>query len=235
MLLSNWHTEKLFDLDRSVYGQWLKNFTYPWEALPQIKAYVLTLGPTLDPNVYEQRGETIWIAKSAVVHPSASIEGPVIIGERTELRPGAYIRGSVLVGNDCVLGNSCEFKNAVLLDHVQVPHFSYVGDSILGNDAHLGAGVICSNFRQDKGPIKIHFEDGSVLDTGLRKMGVVAGDGIEVGCQAVLNPGSLLGRMSRVYPLTMTRSAVPEAHMLKADGSIVDVTLNSSETNEQTT
>ncbi len=215
-----WRTERLFDLNRSLGGRLLMRFTYPWEALPQIKNFILTVGPALDPEIYEQRGDSVWIAKSAVIHPSASIAGPTIIGERTELRPGAYLRGSVLVGSDSVLGNSCEFKNALLLDHVQVPHFSYVGDSILGNDAHLGAGVICSNFRQDKGAISIHFEDDEVLKTDLRKMGVIAGDGVEVGCQTVLNPGTLLGKGSHVYPLTSTRKAVPEAHLLKSNGTM---------------
>ncbi len=220
MMQDHWRTDLLFDLDRTPFGDWLASFTYPWEALPHIKSYILELGPTLPKDIYEETEDGVWIAKSAKVHSSCVINGPAIIGERCEVRPGAYIRGNVLVGNDCVLGNSCEFKNCVLLEHVQAPHFNYVGDSILGNDAHFGAGVIASNFRQDKSQITIKFAENEILKTGLKKMGVIAGDGTEVGCQAVLNPGSLLGKGARVYPLTMTRVPVPKDSILKNDMSV---------------
>ncbi|NCC82606.1 MAG: UDP-N-acetylglucosamine pyrophosphorylase [Clostridia bacterium] len=220
MHLPSWQTDQLFDLSRTPYGTWLTSFVYPWEALPKIKEFILQQGPNLDPAIYEEREPQVWIAKSAKIHPSANIAAPCIIGERCELRPGAYLRGAVLVGNDCVLGNSCEFKNCILLEHVQVPHFSYVGDSILGNDVHFGAGVITSNFRQDKAHIRIHFAEEEDVDTQLRKIGAIVGDGCEIGCQAVLNPGSMIGRGSRVYPLTQTRRALPAQSILKNDGSV---------------
>lgn len=215
-----WLMNELFDLSRPSFGTYLKDFEYPWEVLPHIGRLIREITQTLDPLNYTEIKKEVWAARSAVIAPNVSIDGPCIIGEDSELRPGAYIRGNVLIGRGSVLGNSCEFKNCILLDHVQVPHFSYVGDSILGNDCHFGAGVICSNFRQDHGKIKIHFDHDEYLQTDLRKMGAAAGDGTEVGCQAVLNPGTLLGKGCRVYPLSSVRRAVPAKMIMKQDGSL---------------
>lgn len=220
MRQEDFRTDALFDLKRSFFGSWLARYAYPWELLEDIPEAVRQIGRGLNPERYEQTADDVWLAKSLKISGQVSIEGPAVIGENCELRPGAYIRGAVLTGKNCILGNSCEFKNCILLDHVEVPHFSYVGDSVLGNDCHFGAGVITSNFRQDHGFIKIHLDESQVLLTHLEKMGAMVGDGCEIGCHAVLNPGSLLGRRARVYPLTQTRRALPAGSILKNDLSI---------------
>ena len=196
---------------------------YPWQALSKIKETVIAIGNTLSSEEYDNVSEGIWIAKSATVAPSATINAPCIIGKNTEVRTGAYIRGSVIVGDGCVVGNSCELKNAILFDCVQVPHFNYVGDSILGYRSHTGAGAITSNVKSDKTLVKVVTDDGRI-ETGLKKMGAMLGDFVEVGCNSVLNPGTVVGRCSNIYPLSSVRGTVPPNSIYKACDNIVTKT-----------
>ena len=213
---------KLFDLNETVAGDYLGGFVYPWEALSGIGELILSIGKNLSKDKYEKRGDDIWIAKSAHVFESAYIKGPCIIGENTEVRHCAFIRGNALVGSDCVVGNSTELKNVILFNHVQVPHYNYVGDSILGAYAHMGAGSITSNVKSDKKNIVI--KDGTTrIETGLRKIGAFLGDHVEIGCGSVLNPGSLIGRGTIVYPLSSVRGAVPEKSIYKGRGEIAEL------------
>lgn len=213
---------KLFDLSETIAGEYLGGFTYPWEALSGIGELIIKLGESLPGDIYEKRGDDIWIAKSADVFESAYIKGPCIIGENTEVRHCAFIRGKALVGNECVVGNSTELKNVILFNHVQVPHYNYVGDSILGAFAHMGAGSITSNVKSDRKNIVI--KDGtSKIETGLRKIGAFLGDHVEIGCGSVLNPGSLIGRETMVYPLSSVRGAVPERSIYKGRGEIAEL------------
>ena len=211
--------EELFAPNDSLGYALLKSVTYPFEALCRISDYIKEIGPTLDPEIYESKGENIWIAKSAKVAPTASITGPCIIGERTEVRHCAFIRGSALVGNDCVVGNSTELKHVILIDTVQVPHYNYVGDSVLGSHSHMGAGSITSNVKSDKTLVVIKSGDGK-LETGLKKMGAVLGDYVEVGCGSVLNPGTVIGKNSNVYPLSSVRGVIPENSIYKKAGEV---------------
>lgn len=211
--------EELFAPNDSLGYALLKSVTYPFEALCRISDYIKEIGPTLDPEIYESKGENIWIAKSAKVAPTASITGPCIIGQRTEVRHCAFIRGSALVGNDCVVGNSTELKNVILIDTVQVPHYNYVGDSVLGSHSHMGAGSITSNVKSDKTLVVIKSSDGK-LETGLKKMGAVLGDYVEVGCGSVLNPGTVIGKNSNVYPLSSVRGVIPENSIYKKAGEV---------------
>ena len=214
-------TVNLFDLNETIAGEYLGGFKYPWEALAGIKELILELGSHLPEESFEKRGDDIWIAKSATVFESAYIKGPCIIGENTEVRHCAFIRGSALVGNDCVVGNSTELKNVILFNHVQVPHYNYVGDSILGAYAHMGAGSITSNVKSDKTLVMI--KDGSErIETGIKKVGAFLGDHVEIGCGSVLNPGSVIGRGSGVYPLSSVRGVVPENSIYKDRGEIID-------------
>lgn len=215
-------TEELFDLTHTAAAELLKKTEYPWEALPQIGGLVLALGAALSPDEYEQAGENIWIHKSAKIYPNNYISGPCVIGPETEVRPGAFIRGNALVGAGCVVGNSTELKNVILFDSVQVPHYNYVGDSILGYKSHMGAGAVTSNVKQDKTPVRIA-AGGRQVETGLKKFGAVLGDHVEVGCGAVLNPGTVVGRGSRIYPLSMVRGAVAESSIYKRAGEIVEI------------
>ena len=192
---------------------------YPWLALPKIKEFILALGKTLSPDEYDLVGEDVWIAKSAKIAPSATVNGPAIIGADTELRTGAFIRGSVIVGCGCVVGNSCELKNAILFDSVQVPHFNYIGDSILGYKSHTGAGAITSNVKSDKTLVKVRSEDGAI-ETGLKKFGAMLGDYVEVGCNSVLNPGTVVGRNTNIYPLSSVRGTVPPNSIFKSSDNI---------------
>ena len=213
---------KLFDLNETVAGDYLGGFVYPWEALSGIGELILSIGKNLSEDKYEKRGDDIWIAKSAHVFESAYIKGPCIIGENTEVRHCAFIRGNALVGSDCVVGNSTELKNVILFNYVQVPHYNYVGDSILGAYAHMGAGSITSNVKSDKKNIVI--KDGTTrIETGLRKIGAFLGDHVEIGCGSVLNPGSLIGRGTIVYPLSSVRGAVPEKSIYKGRGEIAEL------------
>ena len=211
--------KELFAENDSLGYALLKTVTYPFEALRLISDYIKKIGPTLDPEIYEQKGENIWIAKSAKVAPTASITGPCIIGEGTEVRHCAFIRGSALVGNNCVVGNSTELKNVILTDTVQVPHYNYVGDSVLGSHSHMGAGSITSNVKSDKTLVVI--KSGDVrYETGLKKMGAVLGDFVEVGCGSVLNPGTVIGKNTNVYPLSSVRGVVPENSIYKKAGEV---------------
>ena len=211
--------EELYDLEHTAAADYLRGFTWPWEALAGIKDFILQLGATLDPEEYDHPAEDVWIAKDAKVFPSAYIGGPCIIGHRTEVRHCSFIRGSALVGDDAVVGNSTELKNVILFDDVQVPHYNYVGDSILGYRAHMGAGSITSNVKSDKQLVVIH-GDGEEIATGRKKVGAMLGDRVEVGCNSVLNPGTILGRDVSVYPTSCVRGVVPEGCIWKDKGSV---------------
>ena len=213
-------TSELFDTTHSLSKALLDTCEYPWEALPLIKNFITALGESLSPDEYDNPAEGVWIAKSAIIAPSATINGPCIIGKDTELRTGAFIRGSVIVGDGCVVGNSCELKNAILFDCVQVPHFNYIGDSILGYRSHTGAGAITSNVKSDKTLVKVRTEDG-FIETGLKKFGAMLGDFVEVGCNSVLNPGTVIGRNTNIYPLSSVRGSVPPDSIYKDKDHII--------------
>ncbi len=213
---------ELYDLDHTLAKEYLEGFTYPWEALKGIKDLILALGEKLDKNEYTEVSEHVWVHKSAKVFPSAYLGAPCIIGPNTEVRHCAFIRGSALVGADCVVGNSCELKNVILFDHVQTPHYNYVGDSILGYYSHMGAGSITSNVKSDKQLVVVHSTDEDI-ETGMKKFGAMLGDHVEVGCNSVLNPGTVIGRNSRVYPTSCVRGVLPENHIWKADGTIAEI------------
>lgn len=215
-------TTELYDLTHTLAAPLLAKYEYPWEALAGIKEFVIELGKTLSPDEYYSPAENVWIAKSAKIAPSATINAPCIIGKDTELRTGAFIRGSVIVGEGCVVGNSCELKNAILFDSVQVPHFNYIGDSILGYRSHTGAGAITSNVKSDKTLVSVKGENGTSIPTGLKKFGAMIGDFVEVGCNSVLNPGTIIGRNSNVYPLSSVRGTVPPNSIFKSQGNIVE-------------
>ena len=216
----NLKTAELYDLSHTLAEPLLAATEYPWEALPKIKEFVRELGKTLPLTDYDHPAEDVWISKEATVAKTATILGPTVIGKGTEVRPGAFIRGSVLVGEGCVVGNSCELKNAILFDKVQVPHFNYIGDSILGYRAHTGAGAITSNVKSDKTLVTVKTPEGRI-ETGLKKFGACVGDFVEVGCNCVLNPGTVIGRNTNVYPLTSVRGTVPPNSIVKATDKIV--------------
>lgn len=212
--------KELYDLSQTIAGEYLSRFTYPWEALDGIKDYIRELGETLDPAVYEKRGEDIWVAKSATVAPSACLNGPLIIDEEAEIRHCAFIRGSAIIGKGSVVGNSTEIKNDIIFNSVQVPHYNYVGDSILGYRSHMGAGSITSNVKSDKSLVVV--KDGKEeIATGRKKFGAMLGDFVEVGCNSVLNPGTVIGRHSNVYPLSSVRGVIPANSIYKKQGDIV--------------
>ncbi|MBR2825225.1 MAG: UDP-N-acetylglucosamine pyrophosphorylase [Solobacterium sp.] len=215
-------TKEMFDLDHTLARDYLLQFEFPWDALPGIKDFIIELGSKLDPEEYEERAPQVWIHKSANIFPSAYIGAPCIIGPNTEVRHCAFIRGSALVGESCVVGNSCELKNVILFDHVQTPHYNYVGDSILGYYSHMGAGSITSNVKSDKELVVVKTEDGKI-ETHLKKFGAMLGDYVEVGCNSVLNPGSIIGPHSRVYPVSCVRGVVPNNSIHKNDGTIVPI------------
>jgi len=210
----------LFDLRETIAAQLFEGLTNPWEVLPKIHDFILQLGETLSADLYEKRGDDIWIARNAVVAPSASLNGPLIIDQEAEVRHCAYIRGNAIVGKGAVVGNSTELKNVILFNKVQVPHYNYVGDSILGYRAHLGAGSITSNVKSDKTLVAVKRGEISI-DTGLKKMGAIIGDGVEVGCNSVLNPGTVIGRNSNIYPISRVRGIVPENCVYKDAEHIV--------------
>ena len=212
-------TKNLFDLSHTAAAPLLESTVYPWEALPKIKDFILALGASLPEEEYEKRGEDIWIAKSAKVFDSAYLHGPLIIGPDTEVRHCAFLRGSALVGAGCVVGNSTELKNVIIFDNVQVPHYNYVGDSILGYRSHMGAGSITSNVKSDKTLVTVG-ADREKLQTGLKKFGAMLGDFVEVGCNSVLNPGTVVGRNTNIYPLSMVRGFVPAGSIYKRRGEI---------------
>ncbi len=210
----------LYDLEHTLAAEYLRGFTYPWEALGGIGDMILAVGAALPAEEYEHTSDNIWIARDATVFPTATILGPCIIGHETEVRPGAFIRGNALVGDHCVVGNSTELKNVILFDNVQVPHYNYAGDSILGYKAHMGAGSITSNVKSDKTLVVIR-NQGEELPTGRKKVGALLGDRVEVGCNSVLNPGTVIGRDSNVYPVSCVRGVVPENSICKTGGIIV--------------
>ena len=213
--------ENLYDLSHTQAKPLLEKLTYPWEALKEIGAFILELGKTLPETEYEKRGDNVWISKDAKVFESAYINGPAIIGPGTEVRQCAFIRGNALVGANCVVGNSTELKNVIIFDNVQVPHYNYVGDSILGYKSHMGAGSITSNVKSDKTLVEVHI-DGGHLKTGLKKFGAMLGDHVEVGCNSVLNPGTVIGRNTNIYPLSMVRGYVPANSIYKRQGEVAE-------------
>ena len=212
--------ENYLDLSKTIASEIFSGLTYPWEALPKIKDFILNLGPQLPKDEFEEIKENVWVSKEAVIADSAFIAGPTIICKGTEIRHCAFIRGSVIVGENCVVGNSTELKNAILFNNVQVPHFNYIGDSILGFKAHFGAGSIVSNVKSDKSNVSVLI-NGSKTDTGLRKFGAIVADYVEIGCNAVLNPGTIIGKNSNVYPTSMVRGVIGENMIFKAQNNIV--------------
>ena len=216
----NLKTSSLFEFKTPYLNDLFEQSTYPWDMLPKIKEYIVNL---IEKGIdgYSLIDHMILVGKDVKIHPSAVIMPPAIIGEGTEIRPGAFIRGSVITGKNCVIGNSTELKNCVLLDGVQVPHYNYVGDSILGNKAHMGAGSICSNLKSDGKPVVIHAD--TEIATGIRKIGGILADGADVGCGCVVNPGTVIGKGTRVYPLTSLRGVYPPSSIVKSTNTVVTI------------
>lgn len=212
--------ENLFDLNETIAKDIFNGVIYPWEVLPKISDFIIQLGNTLNPNEYDKTGENVWIAKSATVAPTAYIHGPAIIGKNAEVRHCAFIRGKAIVGEGAVVGNSTELKNVILFNKVQVPHYNYVGDSILGYKAHMGAGSITSNVKSDKKLVVVK-NDVEKIETGLKKFGAILGDQVEVGCGSILNPGSVIGKNTNIYPLSSVRKVVPANCIYKNQNEIV--------------
>lgn len=215
--------KNLYNLEESIAGEYLAQFTYPWEALNGIGDFIRELGPTLDPEIYEQRGEDIWVAKNATVFESAYLHGPLIIDEEAKIRHCAFIRGSAIVGKGSVVGNSTELKNVIIFNSVQVPHYNYVGDSILGYKSHMGAGSITSNVKSDKTLVVVKdlYDTKEEIATGRKKFGAMLGDHVEVGCNSVLNPGTVIGPHSNVYPLSRVRGVIPAGSIFKDADHVV--------------
>ena len=211
--------KQLFNLEETMAKDLLQKEKYPWECLPKISEFIIELGEKLDKEKFEKKGENIWIAKTAKIAPSASITGPTIIDENAEIRHCAFIRGKAIVGKNAVVGNSVELKNCILFNNTQVPHYNYVGDSILGYKAHMGAGSITSNVKSDKTNVVIKGKEN--IETNLRKVGAFLGDGVEVGCNSVLNPGTVIGKNTSVYPLSCVRGVIPENSIYKNPKEIV--------------
>ena len=218
--MDNITIKKLFNLNETAAKEYLEGFTYPWEALKGISDFIIKLGKTLSPDEYDNPSENVWIHKTAKVFPTSYIGAPCIIGANTEVRHCAFIRGSALVGENCVVGNSVELKNVILFNNVQTPHYNYVGDSILGYKSHMGAGSITSNVKSDKTNVVIKSADGQI-ETGIKKIGAMLGDNVEVGCNSVLNPGTIVCRNSNIYPTSCVRGVVPEHSIWKVNGEIV--------------
>ena len=212
--------ENLYDLEQTIAKDIFTGVTYPWEVLSNIKDFIIELGKKLPSDIYEEKGENIWIAKSAKVAPTACLNGPLIIDEEAEIRHCAFVRGSAIIGKGAVVGNSTELKNVILFNKVQVPHYNYVGDSILGYKSHMGAGAVTSNVKSDKKLVVVKGED-LKIETGLKKFGAMLGDYVEVGCNSVLNPGTVVGRNSNIYPTSCVRGVVPECSIFKNNGEIV--------------
>ena len=219
-MMKEFTIERLLDLKETIVAQLFEGKTYPWEVLPEIKDFILKLGKTLDPEEYEYKEGDIWIARSAEVAPTACINGPAIIGKNTEVRHCAFIRGNAIVGDGCVVGNSTELKNVVIFNCVQVPHYNYVGDSVLGYKSHMGAGSICSNVKSDKQLVVVKDKEEKV-ETGLKKFGAMLGDHVEVGCGSVLNPGTVIGKNTNIYPLSSVRGCVPSDSIYKNKNEVI--------------
>lgn len=213
--------KNLFDYSKTIAAPLLESIEYPWEALPKIGEFIVELGKTLDPEVYEQKGENIWIAKSAKIFESAYLAGPLIICEDAEVRQCTFIRGNAIVGRGAVVGNSTELKNSILFDGVQTPHYNYIGDSILGYKSHTGAGAITSNLKSDKSLVTVMC-DGEKVETGVKKFGAMLGDFVEVGCNSVLNPGTVIGKNTNVYPLSFVRGYVEANSIYKRLGEVAE-------------
>ena len=213
--------KNLYNLDATIASKIFEGATYPWEVLPKIEEFIKELGNTLSSEEYEKRGEDIWIAKTATIAPTAYIKGPAIIGKNAEIRHCAFIRGKAIVGEGAVVGNSTELKNVILFNKVQVPHYNYVGDSILGYKAHMGAGVITSNVKSDKKLVVVKNKE-EKIETGLKKFGAMLGDNVEIGCGSVLNPGTVIGKNTNVYPLSSVRGVVPSNSIYKKQNEIVE-------------
>ena len=215
--------KKLYTLDQTIAKDIFEGVTYPWEVLPKISSFILELGKTLSEDEYEKRGENVWIAKSAKVAPTAFINGPAIIGKDAEVRHCAFIRGNAIVGEGAVVGNSTELKNVIIFNSVQVPHYNYVGDSILGYKSHMGAGSITSNVKSDKTLVVVKdvYDTKEEIETGRKKFGAMLGDHVEVGCNSVLNPGTVIGRNSNIYPLSRVRGVIPANHIFKDKDNVV--------------
>lgn len=218
--MSNIKTTDLFDLSKTAAYSLLEKTEYPWDALDMIGDFVLQLGKTLSTDEYYSPFENVWIANDVKISPTSTIIGPAIIDSRTEIRPGAYIRGKVIIGKNCVIGNSCEIKNSIIFDNVQIPHFNYIGDSILGYRAHTGAGAITSNVKSDRTLVCVKDGD-KKIETGRKKFGAMIGDGAEIGCNSVLNPGTVIGKNTNVYPLSSVRGVIPADSIYKSSDNIV--------------
>ncbi len=218
--MKQFRTENLYDLSETIAAEIFNEVIYPWEVLPKISEFIIKLGQTLPADKYEKKGENIWIAKTATVFPSVYMSGPVIIDEGAEVRHCAFIRENVIIGKGAVVGNSTELKNVILFNEVQVPHYNYVGDSILGYKAHMGAGAITSNVKSDKSLVIAKSDDGSI-ETGLKKFGAILGDLVEVGCNSVLNPGTIIGKNANVYPTSSVRGYIPPDSIYKDKGEVV--------------
>lgn len=213
--------KEMYTLEETIARDIFDGVTYPWEVLPKISSFILELGASLSEEEYEKKGENVWIARTAKVAPSASITGPAIIGKDAEVRHCAFIRGNAIVGEGAVVGNSTELKNVILFNKVQVPHYNYVGDSVLGFKAHMGAGSITSNVKSDKKLVVVKSPEGNI-ETGMKKFGAMLGDHVEVGCGTVLNPGSVVGKNTNIYPLSMVRGYVPADSIYKMQGEVAE-------------
>lgn len=220
-MYENLKNKNLFNFDETIAADIFTDIDFPWDVLPKIKDFIIGLGKSLSEEDYDKKGDNIWIAKYADIAHTATINGPCIIGKDTEVRPGAFIRGNAIVGENCVVGNSTELKNVILFNNVQVPHYNYVGDSILGYKSHMGAGSITSNVKSDKSDVVIKYE-GDKIATGLRKMGAILGNYVEVGCNSVLNPGTIIGSNTNIYPLSSVRGYIPKGSIYKNKGNIVE-------------
>ena len=221
--MENAKIANLYNLDETIAGEYLSQFTYPWEALAGISDFIKKIGPTLDTEKFEQLGEDIWVAKSATVAPTAYLNGPLIIDEEAEIRHCAFIRGSAIIGKGSVVGNSTELKNDIIFNNVQVPYYNYVGDSILGYRSHMGAGSITSNVKSDKTlvVVKDSYDTKEEIETGRKKFGAMLGDFVEVGCNSVLNPGTVIGRHTNIYPLSRVRGVIPADSIFKDKDNVV--------------
>ena len=220
MKLKEMKIKELFDTSHTIAERIFDNHTYAWEVLPEIGDFIRSLGPLLPENEYRKIGTDIWVHKSAKVAPTIMMAGPMIICQRANVRHSAFLRGNVIIGAGAVVGNSCELKNALIFDEAQIPHFNYVGDSVLGYKAHMGAGAVTSNVKSDKSLVVVHAEDKDVA-TGFKKFGAILGDGVEVGCNSVLNPGTVVGKESNIYPLSSVRGCVAAHSIYKSQDNIV--------------
>lgn len=214
------NVDSLLDTEKTIAKSLFEGVYYPWKVLTEIGNYIKTLGPNLSKSIYKQIEENIWVASSAIIAPTVSLSGPLIIDEGAQIRHCAFIRGNAIIGKNCVVGNSVELKNVILFDNVQVPHYNYVGDSILGYKSHMGAGSITSNVKSDKTLINVNF-NGKKIETGLKKFGAILGDNVEIGCNSVLNPGTIIGRETSIYPLSMVRGFVPGKCIYKNQKEVI--------------